>query len=134
MKKSDELAQPVCAVSMEEPDEIAKIHHLSRHPGVLRMCYFVQLTNPSVFTSDVRAVVKRCQTCQSIDPALVKWQKGKLGVGSTWRTLAMDITHYGSQHFLMLIDCGPSRFTVWRPLLCQDSTSVICQLESVFYK
>ena len=46
----------------------------------------------------------------------------------------MDITHYGSQHFLTLIDCGPSRFTLWRPLLRQDSTSIIRQLESVFYK
>ena len=34
MKKGDELAQPVCAASMEEPDKIAKIYHLSRHPGV----------------------------------------------------------------------------------------------------
>ena len=34
MKKGDELAQLVCATSIEEPDEIAKIHHLSEHPGV----------------------------------------------------------------------------------------------------
>ena len=56
----------------------------------------------------------------------VKCRKGKLGVGSTWRRLAMNITHYGSQHFLMFIDSRPSRFAVWRPLLCQDSTSIIC--------
>ena len=31
MKKGDELEQPVCATSL---DEIAKIHHLSGHPGV----------------------------------------------------------------------------------------------------
>ena len=133
MKKGDELAQPVCAASMEEPDDIAKIHYLSGHPGVQRTCYFVQLTNPSVSTSTVRDVVKRCQTCQSIDPASVKWRKGKLGIGSTWSRLTMDITHYSSQHFLTL-DCGPSRFAAWRPLLRQDSTSVIRQLESVFYE
>ena len=134
MKKGDELSQLVCTTSMEEPDEIAKIHHFSRHPGVRRTCYFVRLINPSVSTSAMRDVVKRCQTCRSIDPASVKWQKGKLGVGSTWSRLAMDITHYGSQHVLMLIDCGPSRFAVWWPLLRQDSTSIIRQLESVFYK
>ena len=117
MKKGDELAQPVCATSMEEPDEIVKIHHLSGHPGVQKMCYFVRLTNPLVSTSAERDVVKRCQTCQSINPASVKY-----------------ITHYGSQHFLMLIDCGPSRFAVWQPLVCQDSTSIIHQLESVFYE
>ena len=32
----------------------------------------------------------------------------------------------------MLIDCGPFRFAVWRPLRWQDATAVICQLESVF--
>ena len=122
MKEEDELAQPVCATSMEEPDEIAKIHRLSGHPGVRRTCYFMRLTNPTVSTSAVSDIVKRCQTCQSVDPASVKWQKGKLGVGSTWSRLAIDITHYGSQHFLMLINCGSSRFAVWRPLLCQVSS------------
>ena len=37
----------------------------------------------------------------------------------------MDITDYGSQHFLTLIDCGPTRFTIWRPLVRQDSSNVI---------
>ena len=87
MKKGDELAQPVCAASMEELDEIAKIHHLSGNPGVRRTCYFVRLTNPSVSTSAVRDSVKRCQTYQSIDPASVKWQKGKLGVGTIYQPL-----------------------------------------------
>ena len=75
MKKGDELVQPVCATSMEEPDEITKIHHLSGHPGVQRTCYFVWLTNPLISTSAVWDVVKICQTCQSIDPASVKWRK-----------------------------------------------------------
>ena len=34
MKKGDVLAQPVCTTSMEEPDEIVKLHNLSRHTGV----------------------------------------------------------------------------------------------------
>ena len=46
----------------------------------------------------------------------------------------MDITHYGRQHFLTLIDCGPTRFAIWRPLVRQDSSSVICELESILYK
>ena len=72
MKKGDEVAQPVCATSLEEPDEIGKIHYLSGLSGVRRTCYFMRLTNPPVSTSAVRDVVKRCQTCQSIDPASVK--------------------------------------------------------------
>ena len=44
----------------------------------------------------------------------------------------MDITHFHGCHYLSLIDCGPSRFAVWRHLRRQDSSSVMLQLESVF--
>ena len=72
--------------------------------------------------------------CQSIDPAPVHWRKGKLDVGTNWSRLGMDITHYGGKHFLSLIDCGPSRFAMWRPIRCQDSGTVARQLEAVFYE
>ena len=44
----------------------------------------------------------------------------------------MDITHYNGQHYLTLIDHGPSRFTIWRHLRRQDSICVTQQLECVF--
>ena len=46
----------------------------------------------------------------------------------------MDVTHFGGWHYLTLIDCGPSQFAIWRLLLCQDSASIIRQLENVFIK
>ena len=46
----------------------------------------------------------------------------------------MDVTHYVSQHFLTLIDCGLTKFTIWRSLVRQDSSSVIRELESIFYE
>ena len=46
----------------------------------------------------------------------------------------MDLTHVEGRHYLTLIDCGPSRFAIWRPLLCQDSASIVRQLETVFYE
>ena len=46
----------------------------------------------------------------------------------------MDITHLEGWHYLTLIDCGPSRFAIWRPLLCQDSASIVQQLETLFYE
>ena len=46
----------------------------------------------------------------------------------------MDITHYGAHHFLMLTDCGRSRFSIWRQLARQDAASVIRQLETVFFE
>ena len=44
----------------------------------------------------------------------------------------MDMTHPGGRHYLTLIDCGPSRFAIWRPLSCQDAASIVRQLETVF--
>ena len=46
----------------------------------------------------------------------------------------MDVTHLENRHYLTLINCGPSQFAIWRPLLCQDSTSIVQQLETVFYE
>ena len=124
----------LCAASVEAADKIREIHHDSGHPGVRRTYYFVQLTNPSVSKSAVRAVVKECQTCQSIDPTPARWREGRLGTDTTWSRLGMDVTHYGSQHFLTLIDCRPTRFAIWRLLVRQDSSSVIRELESIFYE
>ena len=134
MKKEAGPVPLLCAASVEAADKIREIHHDSGHPGVRRTYYFVRLTNPSVSKSAVRAVVKECQTCQSIDPAPARWRKGRLGTDTTWSRLGMDVTHYGSQHFLTLIDCGPTRFAIWRPLVRQDSSSVIRELESIFYE
>ena len=134
MKKQAGPVPLLCAASVEAADKIREIHHNSGHPGVRRICYFVQLTNPSVSKSAVRAVVKECQTYQSIDPTPARWRMGWLGTDTTWSWLSMDITHYGSQHFLTLTDCGPTRFAIWRPLVRQDSSSVIRELESIFYE
>ena len=134
MKKEAGPVPLLSTASVEAADKIREIHHNSGHSGVRRTYYFVQLTNPSVLKSAVRAVVKECQTCQSIDPAPARWQKGQLGTDTTWSQLGMDVTDYGSQHFLTLIDCGPTRFAIWHPLVRQDSSSVISELESIFYE
>ena len=134
MKRDAEPVTTTCAASTGglNAGQIMAIHQRSGHPGVRRTWYFVRLTNPSISKSAVRTVVKECQACQSIDPAPVRWRKGQLGTSDAWSRVGMDITHYGGKHFLTLIDCGPTRFAVWRPLLRQDSSSVIRQLESVF--
>lgn len=46
----------------------------------------------------------------------------------------MDITHFNGRHYLSLVDCGPTRFTVWRRIRRQDSASIIQQLEHVFFE
>ena len=83
---------------------------------------------------DVKAAIQTCQECQTIDPAPVHWQKGTLSVKEVWKRLGMDITHYGGEHYLTVIDCGPTRFSVWRKLRRQDSACVVQHLEAIFWE
>ena len=79
-----------------------------------RTLNFVRKTIPTATENDVRNVIKNCEPCQSIDPAPIRWEKGKLDVEGNWERLAMDITHYGTDKFLSLIDCGLSKHALWR--------------------
>ena len=126
--------EPVCAASMEkqESTRIRAIHQCSGHPGVRRTLYFVRQVSSAVSKAAVRMVVRACERCQSIDPVPVPWMVRKLNVRDNWRRVGMDITHYEDQHYLTLIDCGPSRFSIWHPLQHQNAARIIQQLESVF--
>ena len=115
-----------------DKDQVTDIHHQSGHPGVKRTLYFARLVDPQVSKETANSVVKACKTCRSIDPAPVRWKKGKLGVEDNWNRLVMDITHHNGENFLTIIDCGPSRFAIWRPLHRQDAPTVIRQLGNVF--
>lgn len=55
-----------------------------------------------------------------------------LRVADVWGRVAMDVTHYRGRHYLTLIDCGPSRFAIWRELGRQSAEEVCRVLESVF--
>ena len=88
-----------------DKDQVADIHHQSGHPGAKQTLYFARLVDPQVSKETANSVVKACETCQSIDPAPVRWKR-----------LAMDLTHHNGENFLTIIDCGPSRFAIWRPL------------------
>ena len=99
-----------------DKDQVADIHHQSGHLGVKWTLYFAMLVDPQVSKETPNSGVKACETCQSIDPAPVRWKKGGLGVTDNWKRLAMDITHHTGENFLTIIDCSPSRFAIWRPL------------------
>ena len=34
--------------------------------------------NPAVAKAEIKQIVKNCEMCQLIDPALAQWQKGQL--------------------------------------------------------
>ena len=110
------------------------IHRGSGHPEVRRTTYFVRRICPIIVKAAVRSAIWMCEECQSIDPAPILWEKGKLEVNRYWQRLGMDITHYSTRHFLMLMDCGPLRFSIWKQLARQDSASMIRQLEAVFFE
>ena len=115
-----------------DKDQVADIHHQSGHLGVKQTLYFARLVDPQVSKETANSVVKACETCRSIDPAPVRWKKGKLNVTDNWNRLAMDITHHNGENFLTIIDSSPSRFAIWQPLRRQNAPAVIQQLENVF--
>ncbi|KFD58278.1 hypothetical protein M513_01041 [Trichuris suis] len=126
--------KPVCAATNDVNVErlIRTLHHTAGHPGVRRTVYFARRINPTVPRRLVRQVVADCQVCRTVDPAPVRWKRGTLEVKKTWQRVAMDITHFRGRPYLSLIDCGPSRFAVWRPLRLQTSADVVEQLETIF--
>lgn len=100
----------------------------------MQTLYFVKQIDSTVSKATVRTVVGECEECQSIDPSPVHWPEGALDVEETWHQVAMDITHYKGAHFLTLIDCGPTLFTIWRRLHQQDAASMISLLKALFCK
>ena len=135
LERTQEHAAATCgAAEVNDRNSVAGIHRQTGHQGVDRTRYFARKLIPAVTAAEVGEVVANCQECQSIDPAPVKWPTGKLSVDSTWARLSMDITHYDGHHFLTLVDCGPSRFAIWRPLRRQDSVCAIENLERIFFE
>lgn len=114
------------AVHGDGDDSVVHVHERTGHQGVERTLFFARLKNPTITRGEVQAVVSKCQRCNSIDPAPVKWKKGHLSVADVWGRVAMDVTHYRGRHYLTLIDCGPSRFAIWRELGRQSAEEVSC--------
>ena len=132
MKKENEPKTLISVVHIGELDasQIIAIHRGSGHPGVRHTTYFAS----RICSTIAKAAIQMCEECQSIDPAPIQWEKGKLEVNRNWQRLGMDITHNSACHFLMLTDCGPSHFSIWKQLARQDSATMIHQLEAVFFK
>lgn len=112
--------------------QVEKIHN-DHHLGVERTVYLAekQLGVP-VSKNVVGKVVKNCQRCRSIDPHPVKWEHGTLDVTKVWGRLAIDITHVSGSPYLSVIDCGPSRFAVWRKLRNETTDAVVDELNNIF--
>ena len=136
MKKenSPELLVGTVYVDKLDVSQIMTIHRGSRHLGVQRTTYFIRRICPTIAKAAIKSAIRMYEECQSIDPAPIQWEKGKLEVNRNWQRLRMDITHYSTCHFLTLTDCSPSHFSIWKQLTKQDLASIIRQLEAVFFK
>ncbi|KAF0293882.1 Intracisternal A-particle Pol-related polyprotein [Amphibalanus amphitrite] len=121
------------AVTVDFRQAVTDVHVRAGHPGVRRTLYFARRdVSSSISRKVVREVVTACDVCRAVDPAPVTWRHGSLAVEGTWDRLAIDVTHYGGQSYLSVIDCGPSRFCVWRLLRRSDAATVTSELEQVF--
>ena len=114
-------------------DEVKRIHSL-HHFGVDRTLFFVNQLHPGSCTrrKTVEKVIESCVRCKSIDPSAEKWSRGELCVRDVWARLACDVTHFGGERYLTVIDSGPSRFAIWRHLRTETAGEVAGIFEEIF--
>lgn len=129
----DEAASVDSRGESELQESVRASHERAGHPGVRRTLYFARRdVSRGVTRAVARAVVESCDACRSIDPAPVRWRHGSLSVPETWQRIAIDVTHYHGHNYLSIIDCGPSRYCVWRSLRRADAAEVVSHLEQLF--
>ena len=123
-----------CAGAVAEKVQIASIHGQVGHPGVRRTLWYARRELPGTLVrrADVRDVIASCDVCQSIDPAPQRWRHGTLAVQADWERLAIDVTHIGGVAYLTVIDCGPTRFALWRALRRGTGEEITGMLEQIF--
>ena len=79
-----------------DASQILAIPRGSGHLGVQRTTYFVRRICPTIAKTAVKSNIQMCEECQSIDPAPIQWEKGKLEVNRDWQRRGIDITHYSA--------------------------------------
>ncbi|KFD59763.1 hypothetical protein M514_28060 [Trichuris suis] len=136
MTPKEPFNAPACATALDQGVEqlIAEVHHSAGHPGIKRTLCFARRRNPTISKRAVSRLISTCNVCQSIDPAPAKWKHLHLEVDRIWQRIGMDFAHCGGKLFLTLIDCGPSRISIWRPLRFRATTEAVEQLEIVSYE
>lgn len=116
IKNEVESVLQICAATSSgmKFSQIKKIHLHFRHLGVRQTTYYVRKITPSTTRNVIRSVIRSCLECQSIDPAPIQWQRGKLGTASVRQRLGMDITHYLNLIDWAFLSCHLVAFSVKR--------------------
>lgn len=106
--------------------------HSKHHFGVDRSLYLTRLVNPSVKRECVESVVRLCRQCQTIDSAPSSYIPGEISVPENWARLALDVTHFQGRAYLTIVDCGPSRFAVWREVASENARKICGHMTNIF--
>jgi transposase InsO family protein len=106
--------------------------HAQHHFGVERTLGLARLVDPKCTRHDVENCVRSCLQCQSIDPSPEQHESGSLALKHNWSRLAIDTTHYNGKCYFSMVDCGPSRFAIWREVVSENAASVIRVLHEIF--
>ena len=70
-KGGEPMLESFAAVTSQlSKSQVADIHQKSGYPGVKRKLYFARIIDLTISKELVKSVVKTCEACQSIDPAL----------------------------------------------------------------
>jgi transposase InsO family protein/ribonuclease HI len=130
-----ELEEVSAAIATgESPGDAIWAAHLPHHLGVDRTLFLAQQIRSDLTREQVRKELAGCEACQRIDPALRSENvvaRGDLAVEENWQRVAVDVTHHRSHLFLSMVDCGPSRFAIWRRLQTESAANIVAQLRSV---
>ena len=125
LQEEKEDGEVVCAANVESL-------HAEHHFGVDKTLYLGQLVDPELTRAEVEQCVRRCAQCQSIDPSPAHHETGTLGVSENWSRLAIDTTHFGNRCYMTVVDCGPSRYAIWRKVRSENAEDVATVLEELF--
>ena len=112
--------------------DIIREEHRRHHLGVDKTWCVLKKLGHKVTREDIDDVVKDCRECQSIDPSPKKWKEKSLEVAGSWVRVACDTTYSGKRLYLTMVDCGPSRFAIWKNIIHGDAVTVTSCFENVF--
>ena len=114
-------------------EEVHPIHD-EIHMGVDRtqqLCIMSGLDDTKDLRECVQTVVRKCDVCNSIDPAPVYVPHGSTKVIENWARLAVDFTHFEGITYLTLLDCG-SGYMIWRRTKSETADVAIKELQQIF--
>ena len=78
--------------------------------------------------------IVHCEECQRIDPAMRAENlvgHGELGVEDNWCRVVVDVMHYLGDQYLSMVDCGPSRFAIWRKIPNESAAVIVAQVRQI---